>query len=611
VRVIDTISTLKREATGEVQRGKWPRRSVLKFLTVAGAGAVFGRALVSMAAERAQVSEEMIRQAEWVAGVNYTDDERRLMLEGVNELLEAFSTLREVRLDNSIPPALFFRPDALDAVPGGEAEGRARPTRPAAGQRPSSDEDLAFAPLTELAALVRTRQVSSVELAELYLRRLELHDPELACVISLTGDLAMEQARRADREIAAGWYRGPLHGVPWGAKDLLSVPPFRTTWGARPYENQVRPEQATVASKLAGAGAVLVAKLSVGALAWGDVWYGGVTKNPWNPEQGSSGSSAGPAAAAAAGLVGFSIGTETWGSIVSPCTRCGVSGLRPTFGRVSRYGAMALAWSMDKVGPIARSVEDCALVFDVIRGRDYLDPSVVDRPFHWPLRRDVRTLRVGYVEELFDSGRVEGIDDEEERLRAEEWASFDRRTLDSLREIGVKLVPIRLPRGYPVESLSFILTAEAATAFDELTRSGLDELLVRQVEGAWPNVFRQGQLIPAVEYIRANRVRWQVLREMEDLLSQIDVYVCPTFGGHNLLMTNLTGHPCVVLPNGFRSGDGTPTSITFNGRLHGETELLALAHAYQQATDFHLRRPPLGPGKPAEPSEPPDGETRE
>jgi Asp-tRNA(Asn)/Glu-tRNA(Gln) amidotransferase A subunit family amidase len=590
----EVIEALKTAAGTEIGHGRWPRRSLLKFLAAAGAGTVFSRALVSVAAERAPVTAEMVRQAEWIAGVSFSDEDRELMLEGVNELLEAFKTLRELPLDNAVPPALFFRPAALDPATDARGEDRARLSSSTAGERPASDEDLAFAPLTELATLVRTRQVGSVELTQLYLERLRRFDPQLECVITLTEELALEQAERADRELAAGWYRGPLHGIPWGAKDLLSVPGYRTTWGATPFKEQVREEQATVASKLAGAGAVLAAKLSVGALAWGEVWYGGKTKNPWNTEQGSSGSSAGPAAATAAGLVGFAIGTETWGSIVSPCNRCGVTGLRPTFGRVSRYGTMALSWSMDKIGPIARSVEDCALIFDAIRGRDFLDPAVEERPFGWPLNRDVRTLRVGYVEELFESDRTEEIEDAEQRKLAEEWAAFNRRTLDTLRAMGLNLVPIQLPKDNPVEPLSFILTAEAAAAFDALTRSGEDDLLVRQVAQAWPNVFRRGQLIPAVEYIRANRVRWQLLRELEEILSAVDVYVCPTYGSINLLMTNLTGHPCVVLPNGFREGDGTPTSITFNGRLHGETELLAVAHAYQQATDFHLRRPPVG-----------------
>jgi Asp-tRNA(Asn)/Glu-tRNA(Gln) amidotransferase A subunit family amidase len=576
------------------------RRSVLKLLGVAGSATVFGRALSSVAGEDGTITEGMIEQAEWVAGIRLTDEERQLMLEGAKGLLESFEQIRAVEIDNGIPPALLFTPQVFSPVTAQQPGSEVRVTESAAPIRPPDDDTLAFLPVSELSALVHSRQVSSVELTEFYLDRLERFDERLECVITLTRELAIEQARRADQELSAGVYRGPLHGIPWGAKDLLAVPEYRTTWGAKPYENQVRPDQATVVSRLAGAGAVLVAKLTLGALAWGEVWFGGMTRNPWNTEQGSSGSSAGPASATAAGLVGFAIGSETWGSIVSPCTRCGVTGLRPTFGRVSRHGAMALSWSMDKLGPIARSVEDCALIFDAIHGPDWLDPTVVERPFGWPLDRDVRTLRVGYIPELFERDRTEGVEDEADRAIQEEWQRHDLRTLTTLKELGLNLVPIHLPKNYPVEALSFILTAEAATAFDELTRSGDDDMLVRQVADAWPNVFRQGQFIPAVEYLRANRIRWQVMREMEEMLGRVDLYVCPSFGGDNLLLTNLTGHPAVVLPNGFRSSDGTPTSITFNGRLYRETEMLAVAHAYQQATDFHLQRPPLRAASDAE-----------
>jgi Asp-tRNA(Asn)/Glu-tRNA(Gln) amidotransferase A subunit family amidase len=347
-----------------------------------------------------------------------------------------------------------------------------------------------------------------------------------------------------------------------------------------------------VAARLEEAGAVLVAKTSVGELAWGDVWFGGTTKNPWNTKDGSSGSSAGSASATAAGLVGFAIGTETWGSIVSPCTRCGATGLRPTFGRVSRHGAMALSWSMDKIGPITRSVEDCALVFAAIHGADGHDPTAVDRPFDWPAPRDPKSLRVGYVAKLFDEERGKDAP-EDRRADLKEWADFDRRTLDALRSMGVTLVPIELPSRYPIGPLAAILGAEASAAFDELTRTGKDDMMVRQVADAWPNVFRQGQMIPAVEYLRANRVRTLVMAEMEQAVSKVDAYIVPSFGGDHLLLTNLTGHPCVVVPNGFRTSDGTPTSITFMGKLHGESDVLALAAAWQQATDFHLKRPPL------------------
>ncbi len=570
------------------------RRVVLKALAGLGIGSVtFSRALAAQATADAKISTDMIQQAAWIAGMEFTDDERELMLKGVNDSLAELAALREVPLDNGVPPAFGFYPAPPQNDATKHPPGRAAPIETAAINRPASDDDLAFAPVSELAALLRTRRVSSVELTKLYLDRLRRYDATLQCVINYTESTALRLAEAADREIAAGRYRGPLHGVPWGAKDLLAYPGFKTTWGAKPYENQVRDEKATVAAKLEQAGAVIVAKLAVGALAWGDVWFGGTTKNPWKPEQGSSGSSAGPASATSAGLVGFAIGTETWGSIVSPCTRCGATGLRPTFGRVSRYGTMALSWTMDKIGPIARSVEDCALVFDAMRGRDGLDATVVDRPFQWPPPKDVRTIRVGYVAELFDEDHAADIDNETLRKRVEEQQSFDRATLDALRGLGVKLVPIKLPTGLPIGSLSLILTAEAATAFDQLTRSGADDQLTRQIENAWPNVFRQGQLVPAVEYIRANRVRTLAIQALEKEMERVDVYVAPSFGGNNLLLTNLTGHPAVVLPNGFRAEDGTPTSITFTGRLYGETDLLAVAHAYQRATGFNLKRPPI------------------
>jgi Asp-tRNA(Asn)/Glu-tRNA(Gln) amidotransferase A subunit family amidase len=571
---------------------RWPRRQVLGAIAALGLGStVFRRALAALADDAPKLTGKMIRQAEWIAGVDFTKDERRLMLENLEDLLAHFAKIRAVRIDNAVSPALSFDPAPL-ARGESPSRGVVAAVEASTARRPESLEDLAFASVRELAGLVRAGQLSSVELTRLYLDRLKRFDPALHCVITPTETLALEQAERADREIASGRWRGPLHGIPWGVKDLFSVPGYRTTWGATPYKDQVRSEKATVVARLEEAGAPLLAKLAVGALAWGDVWFDAMTRNPWNPEQGSSGSSAGSASATAAGLVPFAIGTETWGSIVSPCTRCGVTGLRPTFGRISRYGGMALSWTMDKVGPIARTADDCALVFQAVHGADGLDPSAVDRPFHWKPDRDVRSLRVGFVEALFEKDRAAEIEDATVKAAVHEWQELDRRTLEVLRGLGVDLVPVELPDEYPVEALSFILTAEASAAFDELTRTGQDDLLVRQVRNAWPNVFRQGQLIPAVEYIRANRVRTLVMRELERKLADVDAYVAPSYGGDNLLLTNLTGHPAVVLPNGFRSGDGTPTSITVVGRLYGEAEALALAHAYQQATDFHLHRPP-------------------
>jgi Asp-tRNA(Asn)/Glu-tRNA(Gln) amidotransferase A subunit family amidase len=555
------------------------RRQVLRRLAGLGVGsAVFQRALAAGAEQAGTVTPEMIRQAEWVAGLSLTEGQRQAILGDVRKALRDFTAMRAVHVDHGVPPAVSFHPRPF--LQGGEGQGRGAVelSRPGAPRRPASAEDLAFLPVTALAELVRTGQVTSVELTKLYLERLRKHDPVLHCVVTLTDELALKQAERADREIAAGRYRGPLHGVPWGAKDLIAVAGYKTTWGAAPFKDRTLDETATVARRLEDAGAVLVAKLSLGALAWGDQWFGGMTRNPWDPRQGSSGSSAGSASAVAAGLVGFAIGSETYGSIVSPCSRCGATGLRPTFGRVSRAGCMTLSWSMDKLGPIARSVEDCALVFGAIHGADGLDPSVVDRPFHWPPRRDLRTLRVGYVQ-----GRA---------------GAKDRPELKVLRELGVQLVPIKLPDKYPVQALNLILDVEAATVFDDLLRRG-----VTGGVNNWPIVWRTAQLVPGVEYLRANRIRTLLMRAMDEVMEKVDLYV----GGGDLLVTNLTGHPTVVLPNGFRpltlpSPPGeegrvrgeTPTAITFTGRLFGEVELLAVAQAYQEATGFHLRRPPAG-----------------
>jgi len=568
------------------------RRFVTLLAGTGAAAAVFGRALSALAAGAPKVTAEMVKQAEWVAGVAFTDEERALMLDDLNESAEGTAALRALEIDNSVPPAFTFAPLPVPAPAAPPAP--VPPARPGrAAVRPASDDELAFATVKELGRLLRARKVSATELAKLSLARLATYDPVLSCAVTVTAELALAQARRADEELAAGKDRGPLHGIPWGAKDLVAVPGYRTTWGSVPFREQVRPETATVYRKLEEAGAVLVAKTAVGELAWGDVWFGGTTKNPWKTDQGSSGSSAGSASATAAGLVAFAIGTETWGSIVSPCTRCGVTGLRPTFGRVSRHGVMALSWTMDKVGPIARSAEDCALVFSAIAGRDPLDPSSADGPPAWPPRREPKGLTIGFVEELFEEERGTGAKTEEEKARAAEWRRHDLRSLDVLRTLGARLVPVKLPSRTPVTPLSLVLTAEAATAFDALVLDGRVKTMARQTADAWPNVFRQGRLIPAVDYIRAQRARTLLMREMEACLDGVDLLVAPTFGGNALLLTNLTGHPCVVVPNGFRLSDGTPTSLTFTGRLHGEADLLAAADLFQRATDFHVRRPKL------------------
>ncbi len=532
----------------------------------------------ALVAQCTSVDETAIesRDVESAAGLidlQLTRAEIDSMLPDLSDQLRSYQSMREVSVGNEVRPALIF--DPVPRGRGGSRGGDLLKVSPTSRRElPEDIEGLAFWTVRDLAELIRTRQITSTELTGLYLERLKRHGPTLECVITLTEERALEQAARVDEELASGKYRGLLHGIPYGAKDLLAVKGYRTTWGAEPYREQTIDETATVIKKLDEAGAVLIAKLTLGALAWGDVWYGGVTKNPWNLEQGSSGSSAGSASATSAGLVAFSIGTETWGSIVSPCTRCGVTGLRPTFGRVSRTGAMALSWSMDKIGPICRSVEDCAIVFEVIHGPDGADPTIVDAPFRYEYDEDIHALRIGFLPEDFE--------------RDDYYHESDSIALGVLREMGIDLIPIELP-DYPIYPLGIILSAEAAAAFDELTMSGRDDLLVRQIRNAWPNNFRTARFIPAVEYIQANRIRAMIMRDMERL--DVDIYISPSFG-ENLLLTNLTGHPCVVLPSGF-DDDGNPVSITFIGQPFEEGKLLAFARAYQERTGFHLKHPPL------------------
>ncbi len=542
-----------------------------------GLGGLAALAALLPSQDAGPVTPALIAAAEKIIGLQFTPAERDSMLGDLQENLENYEKLRQVPLPNSVPPALAFNP----VPPGMTFDTQRRPpvwSTPAKLTVPANIEDLAYAPVGELAELLRTRKITSLQLTQMYLSRLKKYGPQLECVITLTEELALAQARRADAEIAAGKYRGPLHGIPYGAKDLLAAKGYKTTWGSVPFKDQVIDEDATVIKRLEAAGAVLVAKLTLGELAWGEVWFGGKTRNPWNLAQGSSGSSAGSAAATAAGLVAFAIGSETWGSIVSPATRCGVTGLRPTYGRVSRAGAMALSWTMDKIGPICRTVEDCALVFNAIYGPDGRDQSLVDLPFNYNPKVDLSRLRLGYLKSAFEKDSTN--------------RATNQATLAKLRELGAQLIPLELP-DLPFEALTIILSAEAAAAFDELTRSGRDDLLVRQIRNAWPNAFRSARFIPAVEYIQANRVRHLVMQAMAEMMKQVDVYVAPSFDD-NLLLTNLTGHPCVTLPNGFND-KGSPTSITFMGNLYGEALTLAVARVYQEATDFHKKHPPLFP----------------
>ncbi len=553
------------------------RRSFMSFMSGIGlAGTLFPGVLWAQARGQAEVTAEMVADAEQVAGLEFSSDERDMMLRGLNQNLSAFEAMRENAIPNEVSPAMIFEP----MLPGRVLPTEVRPFRPSRHpdvKRPAVLEEIAFWPVTHLAELIRTRQVTSVELTSMYLDRIRRLGPQLEAVITLTDELALEQAARADHEIRNGHYRGPLHGIPWGAKDLLSARGYPTTWGAKPFEDQVIDVDAAVVKRLEEAGAVLVAKLTLGALAQGDYWYGGRTRNPWNLEQGSSGSSAGPAAATVAGLVAFSIGSETLGSIVSPSTRNGATGLRPSFGRVSRAGAMALSWSMDKLGPICRSVEDCALVFNAIHGADGEDPTARTLPFNWDADRPLSDLRIGYFRRGFEWERA---------------SEHDASALETLRGLGVEPIPIDLPQDFPLGALRIILTAEAGAAFDELTRSGRDDLLVRQTPGSWPNSFRTSRMIPAVEYIKANRVRTMIMGALDAALEGIDCFITPSFAPDVLLMTNLTGHPAVVLPSGFND-EGSPVSISFIGKLWGDAEVLTVAKAWQDATDFHQQHPPI------------------
>lgn len=563
------------------------RRIFLSYFAGLGlSSSLFPGALWAQAQQKnsGSVTRQMLKEAAAVAGLSFTEHELDAMLEGVNQMLARYRGLREVHLDNSVAPPIYFNP----AVPGMKID-RTRRTlnasKPSRVTRPRDLEDAAFWPVTQLAELIRSRQVKSAELTGMYLARLKKFNPKLNCAVTLTEDLAMQQAREADREIAEGRYRGSLHGIPWGVKDLCATKGYPTTWGAAPFKTRIIDEDATVVGRLHAAGAVLVAKLATGELALDDVWFGGQTKNPWDLSMGSQGSSAGPGSATAAGLVGFSIGTETLGSIVEPSGICGVTGLRPTFGRVSRHGAMALSWSLDKIGPMCRSVEDCALVLAAIQGPDDRDLAVQDVPFNWDAALDIRKLRVGYLKAAFSDTHQTAQTD-----------ANDARALEKLRMLGVSLREIELPEHGAMDPL-LILWGEANAALNDPIRTRPADL-VRQDRVASQNAVR---LLPAAEYLDSQRVRALLMREMAEVMTDIDVYVVPfdysdytpnPVASRNTSVTNLTGQPCVVVPHGFNE-KGNPTSLTFVGRVFGEAEMLALAKAYQDATDWHLRHPKL------------------
>jgi Asp-tRNA(Asn)/Glu-tRNA(Gln) amidotransferase A subunit family amidase len=534
---------------------------------------------ITKIADNESITTNIILQAQKIMGLEFTPAEADSMVGELKDNLANYEKIRQISLNNEVSPALNFNPIPV----GFEFEKAQKPIKYStikAVSLPQNRDDLAFYSVRELAELIRTRKITSLELTKFFIDRLKKHDTQLKFMVSLTEDLAIKQATQADAEIKAGKYRGILHGIPYGAKDLLATKGYKTTWGSVPYKDQTIDKDATVVQRLEKAGAVLCAKLTLGELAMGDVWFGGKTRNPWNTERGSSGSSAGSASAVSAGCLPFAIGSETLGSIVSPSTECGTTGLRPTFGRVPRTGAMALSWSMDKLGPICRTVEDCSIVFDAIKGADNQDFTCINTPFNYDGNNGLKGIKIAYTKSEFE-GKYP-------------TKSNDSLVLIQLKKLGAELIPMELP-DIPTGDLTFLLSAESAAAFDELTRSNKDDLMVRQIKNAWPNYFRASRFIPAVEYIQANRVRTILIQQMYQKLKGIDVYVSPSFG-KNLALTNLSGHPCVVLPNGFRNDKNQPirpTSITFTGQLFEEGKLLQVAKAYQDATDFHKKHPKL------------------
>ena len=519
---------------------------------------------------------QLIQRTAALYDLEYSNAEADSLIDNLNNYSQIIKGMHKTLPENNIPYPFAFNPVPYGVIKQRMTQKIVLPIR--TGLRmPKNKNDLAFYSIPELAGLIRSKQITSVELTKFFLDRLKKWGDTLECVITLTEDTALAQAARADEELKNGKYRGLLHGIPYGLKDLFAVKGYKTTWGTTPYKDQYVDEDAYVYKRLRFAGAVLCAKLSLGALAFNNKWFRGETKNPWNLKQGSSGSSAGSAAAVVAGLLPFAIGTETLGSIVSPATRCGATGLRPTFGSISRSGAMVLCWSLDKAGPMCRSAEDCAIVFNYIRGTDGKDAGSVDKYFLYDGVVNFKKLRVAYADNYF------------RRLAPD---APERKVLDVYKTLGADLKAVEFPDSavYPVNLISIILNAESAAAFDELTRTNRDDLIERQDKGFWPNSFRAARLIPAVEYINANRYRYNLCKAINDFMKDYDVVIVPSFAGRQLAITNLTGHPVVVMPMGFNQ-NGSPLSITLIGNLYDEATILATAKAYQDKTDFNKKHP--------------------
>lgn len=579
------------------------RRAFLKAVPAAMAGAVATK-VYAQQGNAGPITSATVDCAETITGLDFHTDEEAAIARSLNGNLNTYQQLRQIDIPHETAVALDFRPYLPGEKPKGPATpGRAiRYAKPAASSvtRPANLEDVAFWPVTKLAVLLERRLVTSTELTQMYLTRLKRYQPLLNFVVTITEDLALQQAAEADKAIAAGRYKGPLHGIPWGAKDLFATKGIPTTWGAEPYVDQVPDYDATIVERLRDAGAVLVAKLTMGALAQGDRWFGGRTRNPWNPESGSSGSSAGPGSATSAGCVGFSIGTETRGSIISPTSVNGIVGLRPTYGRVSRYGAMELSWTMDKVGPMCRSVEDCVLVLNAIYGPDGRDESVADAAFTWNPAAPLSGYRIGYVRSDFEAsagrsgggggggrGGRGGRGGAAQQQAANERLQNLQASMAVLEKLGAKLEPVDLP-DYPANAISFVLSVEAASAFDELTRSRGTDLMTAS-NSSWGATFRSARFVPAVEYIRAQRIRTLLMREWDTFMDQYDAFISSNNSG--LAATNLTGHPAIALKCGFVNNLPQPLMVT--GRLYDEGTICRIAYAYEQATEWKDRHPPL------------------
>jgi Asp-tRNA(Asn)/Glu-tRNA(Gln) amidotransferase A subunit family amidase len=525
-------------------------------------------------AQRADSIKQLKGFADYL-GFDFTEPERDSMIESLKDFRAIYQQMHALNINNSLQFPFAYEPAPKGVKIPMQSNKMAYPI-PANIAMPANKNELAYMSVMQLASLVKNKKISSVELTRFFLDRLKKYNDTLHCVISFTEDIAMKQARQADEEIRKGMYRGPLHGIPYGIKDLFAVKGTKTTFGSTPYKDQVIDEDATVYTKLKNAGAVLCAKLSLGALAYDDIWFGGMTRNPWNMNTGSSGSSAGSASATSAGLLPFAIGTETWGSIISPSHTCGVTGLRPTFGSVSRAGGMVLCWSLDKVGPIGRNAEDAAVIFSVIKGADPADVSSVDRAFNFTPNRDIKKMRIAYAANYF------------KRLPDD---SPEKQALKAFEKMGVKLIETNFPDSiYKADIMSLILTAESAAAFEELTLSGKDDLIERQDKAFWPNTFRAGRFIPAAEYINANRHRYALSEALNNFMKQYDVVIVPSFAGNQSAMTNLTGHPAVCFPVGLRK-NGMPTSISLIGNLYDESSILSAAKAFQEATDHEEEHP--------------------